>query len=190
MNEQIFFTLHGLAHQSCPTDKIIIFLADYLPYILIVLTIVYAFRADFGRFSLKNPFGIFKKRMGFLLDTLGLATISWLVTDILKGIINYPRPFIVFKETITPLFTHGGMDSFPSGHAAFFSALALSFFIADRRLGYIATACALLIGVTRVISGIHFPIDILFGYLIGLLVVMLYYLITDIKKRSLKETIE
>ena len=190
MNEQIFFTLHNLAYQSCPTDKIIIFFADYLPYLLILLTIIYAFRADFGKFSLKNPFGIFKKRIGFLLDTLGLATISWLVADILKGIINSPRPFILFKENVIPLFSHGGMDSFPSGHASFFSALALSFFIVDKRLGYVATACALLIGVARVISGIHFPIDILFGYLIGLLVIMLYHLLTDIKKRPTKETVE
>jgi undecaprenyl-diphosphatase len=190
MNDQIFFALHGLAHQSCPTDKIIIFLADYLPYILILLTIIYAFRADFGKFSLRHPFGIFKKRIGFLLDTLGLATISWLVANILKGIINSPRPFIVFKESIIPLFSHGGMDSFPSGHASFFSALALSMFLVNKKLGYIVAACALLIGITRIISGIHFPADIIFGYLIGLLVVLLYHLLTRTKKKQIKETIE
>lgn len=184
MNDQIFFALHSLARQSCPTDRIIIFFANYLLYILIILTIIYAFKADFGKFNFKNPFSVFKKRVGFLLDTLGLATISWLVAHILKGIVRAPRPFIFFNETVVPLFAHGGLDSFPSGHASFFSAMALALFLVNKKLGYITAASAILVGLARIIAGVHFPVDIIFGYLVGLLVVLLCHLLTNIKKKQ------
>jgi undecaprenyl-diphosphatase len=181
MNEQIFFNLYSLAHQSCFLDKIIILFAEYLPYLLVFWVLVYAFKNDFGKFDFKNPFKIVKKRFSFIFNMFFPALAGWVIVSFLKGVVSYPRPFVLYQEIVRPLFVHGGMDSFPSGHAAFFGALALSAFLVDKKMGYWVLLASILIGVGRIISGVHFPIDILIGYLIGLLVVLLFYLFSNIR---------
>jgi undecaprenyl-diphosphatase len=58
-------------------------------------------------------------------------------------------------------------NSFPSGHAAFFFAIAFMVYYFDKRLGYIFLSGALLMGLARVVAGIHFPSDIISGILLG-----------------------
>ena len=60
-----------------------------------------------------------------------------------------------------------GANSFPSGHAAFFFAIAFIAYYFDKKLGYIFLGGALLMGLARVVAGIHFPLDIIAGALLG-----------------------
>lgn len=182
MNDQIFFALYGLAHNSCPTDKLIIFFADYLPYLVVFWILVYAFWADFGKFNFRKPFAIFINRFSFLFNVFVPAFAGWMITNLIKGAIAFPRPFIAFEELVKPLIVHGGLDSFPSGHATFFGALTLSSFLVDKKMGYWVLVASLLIGAGRVASGIHYPIDILFGFLVGLLTVLVFYVFRRGKK--------
>ncbi len=66
-----------------------------------------------------------------------------------------------------PLFLHGGMDSFPSGHATLFSALAVAIYVVHKKVGYVFMFFALIIGLSRIVAGVHFPVDILAGFAIG-----------------------
>jgi undecaprenyl-diphosphatase len=60
-------------------------------------------------------------------------------------------------------------SSFPSDHAAMFSALALSIYFVSRRAGIAAFCYVLLfISVPRLYMGFHYPTDILVGALIGI----------------------
>jgi undecaprenyl-diphosphatase len=68
---------------------------------------------------------------------------------------------------VTPLFIHGGYNSFPSGHATFFASLALAMFFYHKKRGWYFLLSALIIGLARIISGVHYPIDIVAGYIIG-----------------------
>ncbi len=56
---------------------------------------------------------------------------------------------------------------FPSGHAAVFAALAVALFFISRRAGALAGVAALVIGAARVLSGVHTPLDVLGGFLLG-----------------------
>ena len=127
-----------------------------------------------GEFELRNPFGVVKKRFKEIYLIFTPAILGWIVVEVLKGIFNSPRPFIKFADIVTPLFVHGGMDSFPSGHATFFGALALSVFFVNKKMGYLFIFFALLIGFARIISGVHFPIDILCGYILGIISVLIF----------------
>ncbi len=82
------------------------------------------------------------------------------------------RPFVA--QGFTPLITHGTGPSFPSGHATFFFTVATVIFLQmSGRWGIIAYIAALLIGFGRVFAGVHYPIDIVGGLVIGMVVPVL-----------------
>jgi undecaprenyl-diphosphatase len=63
--------------------------------------------------------------------------------------------------------------SFPSDHAGFFVALALGIFLASRRAGAVALAwTGLAILLPRIVTGMHSPLDIVAGGLIGAIVLL------------------
>lgn len=183
ISDNIFFKLYSLAHQSKLVDGLIVFCAEYLPYLVIIFIVVYIFYRDLGDFDWRNPFGIIKKRINQLFNIFIPSITAWVLTSILKSIFFQPRPFIKFTESVNPLFTHGGMDSFPSGHATFYMALAISIYFINKKLGWVYFFIALVIGLARIITGIHFPIDILAGYLLGLIVALIFQIIFKQRKK-------
>jgi undecaprenyl-diphosphatase len=97
---------------------------------------------------------------------------GWLLNNALKLVFARPRPAIVphLHEVMSP--------SFPSGHAMTSAAVyltlgALLMHISKGRLTKIycmtiAMLATLLIGSTRVYLGVHYPTDVLAGWLIGM----------------------
>lgn len=78
------------------------------------------------------------------------------------------RPFVAFG--FTPLTAEARTSkSFPSDHTASALALATVMFVSKPRIGALMLVCALLIGLSRVFAGIHYPGDILAGAGIGIL---------------------
>lgn len=182
MNNTIFFQIFSLAHQSTTLDWLILFFANPFIYIAIfIATIFLVFYTDgyFDKRNLSLKFNL-KIRLKNLYFVFSSVAVAWVITDVLKSIIASPRPFIVF-ENIKPLFLHGGMDSFPSGHATFFGALSTSIFLINKKVGIFFIAGALLVGFARIAGGVHFPIDILFGYIIGISVSLIFNLIFKAK---------
>lgn len=61
-----------------------------------------------------------------------------------------------------------GWSSFPSDHAALYGCLAVGMFAVSKRAGWLATGyCALVILLPRIYTGLHYPSDILAGFVIG-----------------------
>ena len=106
---------------------------------------------------------------------------GWLLNAALKEIFQRPRPEIVphLREVLTL--------SFPSGHAMTSAAVyltlgALLMRISERRITkiYCMTIAGLvtgLVGVSRVYLGVHYPTDVLAGWLMGLSWALLCWLI-------------
>jgi len=182
MNHSIFFSLYSLAHRSQAGDWLLIFLSEVFGFIFFFLAFILLALYKDGTFSIKIPFKYFKFKFKELFIIFFPATFSWIFATIFKGIITSPRPFVLF-DSIEPLFIHGGLDSFPSGHSIFFASLATSMFFVDRRIGYLFSIVALLVGISRVASGVHFPIDILVGYIAGTIISLFFnYLFKKFKK--------
>lgn len=57
--------------------------------------------------------------------------------------------------------------SFPSGHAAFYFALAFAVYLYHKKAGAFFLTGAALISISRVAGGIHYPSDILAGAILG-----------------------
>ncbi|MCC6544297.1 MAG: phosphatase PAP2 family protein [Nitrospirae bacterium] len=94
---------------------------------------------------------------------------SGLLSQIIKHIIGRPRPKVLeaLGFTLGPSILPG-FDSFPSGHAtsAFAFAYTLSTFIPWMR--YPLYGYALLVCISRIYVGAHFPSDVFAGILLGI----------------------
>lgn len=184
MNITIFYLLYSFAHQTPFLDSLIIFCAKYLQYPAILFLILYLFLHYVGEFNFKKPFSLLKIKIKEIFLIFTPAVFSWFIADIFKKLFFSPRPFIALKDTVQPLFFHGGFDSFPSGHAIFFSALAISGYFVHKRVGRVYIIFALIIGLARIMAGIHFPVDILAGYLFGILVSLIFNVIFSKKNKD------
>ncbi len=156
LNQQIFEFIHQFAGSNFVLDDVGIFLAQYLPYFLVLGFLLYAWRRG-------------EWRLRFLIIAEGaLAVIlsRGIITEVVRFFYHYPRPFDVLS--FTPLVSESGY-SFPSGHAAFFFSLAVVAFYLSHRLGWWYLAFAAINGIARIYVGVHWPLDILGGALVGIL---------------------
>jgi len=167
MNNVIFFFFYSLAHQSKILDWVVILFAQYFPYLVIILAGLFllfhheVFQAD-------NPFQVFLQKKKEILLAFVAGILAYVLASILKIFIHTPRPFDIFSS-VHSLIPETGF-SFPSGHATFFMALAFSIFFYHKKAGYVFMFFALLIGLARIAAGVHFPLDILGGFILGALI--------------------
>lgn len=100
-----------------------------------------------------------------LLDKAGNAI--WPVTDGVKKHYLRARPFIA-DVRVQPVIEREASPSYPSGHATrgLFFAMVLAELVPDRREALLAQGR--LIGVDRVIGGVHYPSDIEAGQRLAL----------------------
>ena len=144
-----------------------IFFAGYFEYVVVVSLLGYLLYKNYDRSRRALASG------GAILAAL-IARFG--VVALVRLFYDRARPF---ESGFVPLITHDPGGSFPSGHAAFFAALAVYFLLAkQKKMGLFLLAAALLISIGRVGSGIHYWSDVLVGGGIGLAVaVVVWYLI-------------
>lgn len=167
MNNQIFFFFYNLAHQSKLFDYVVIFFAVYFPYLVIILAGLFLLFHHEVLLS-QNVLQEFKKKYKEIVLVFITSGFAWVVAKILKTLIHTSRPFVEFYN-VRALISENGY-AFPSGHATLFMALAISIYFSHKKAGYVFMLFALLIGIARIIAGVHFPVDILGGFALGALV--------------------
>jgi membrane-associated phospholipid phosphatase len=99
---------------------------------------------------------------------LGALT-CWLVVELVKALVRRRRPFIRLTQARIVGRRAGGR-SFPSGHTsqAFFMATLLAgYFHVGVWAVCLLYAIALLVGITRLYVGAHYPRDVLAGAILG-----------------------
>ena len=110
-----------------------------------------------------------KKRGFAIFSTLFTSLIGM---SVLKAIVKAPRPFQVFAGIEGKRISTATGYSFPSGHttgaASFYSSLAVTY-----RKRWLSTICALLIllvALSRIYLGVHWPLDVFAGLALGITV--------------------
>lgn len=102
-----------------------------------------------------------------------LCLISLLLADgialLLKYLVHEPRPFISL-DNVRLLITEDDLNSFPSGHttSTFAVITTLIYKIKNKYWDVLLVAFGVLIGVSRIYVGVHYPLDVLCGALVGI----------------------
>ena len=111
---------------------------------------------------------------------------SVLIVPYLKSSFDLPRPLNVLGEqNITIIGNPDLIHSFPSGHSAFAILMAASLFTGSSPLGkVILLLFAILVCVSRISVGAHFPADIIGSLVIALPTVFIVRHTLDMGRRS------
>jgi undecaprenyl-diphosphatase len=100
-----------------------------------------------------------------------------LISLALRQLIGRDRPFVLYPEP-RPLVHPPSSGSFPSGHASAAFACATVMAWASPRLAVPVYVLAAVVAWSRVYVGVHYPLDVLGGALLGTLVGMLVVFLT------------
>jgi undecaprenyl-diphosphatase len=104
---------------------------------------------------------------------------SWTAAEGAKYLFNRTRPFLWDTE-IAPLIRTPSSSSFPSGHSATAAAGALTLSVLYPPLAPALVLAALLVVLSRVYLGVHFPFDVLAGIFIGLVTSAVVFAVADL----------
>jgi undecaprenyl-diphosphatase len=103
-----------------------------------------------------------------LLIPWAAVAASWTVAEGAKYLFDRARPFIWDTE-IAPLIRTPSSSSFPSGHSATAAAGALTLSALYPPFAPALVLAGVLVVLSRVYLGVHFPFDVLAGVAIGTL---------------------
>lgn len=118
---------------------------------------------------------LFKKTRKAGAAMLFAVTIGAIFTNVtIKPLIARPRPYVWYEgKDVWEWWKAAGSTlesefSFPSGHTtAAMSAMTGLFFVGNKKYSWTAFIFAILMGMSRIFLCVHFPSDILGGFVIG-----------------------
>lgn len=110
-------------------------------------------------------------RLFVIAALLAVGITDVLCSQVLKPWIGRPRPTIALDGVRALLGKKSGF-SMPSNHAANMAALAVISLHRYRNAAIPMVFIALLVGYSRVYVGVHYPSDVLLGFLVGTIVAL------------------
>lgn len=108
-------------------------------------------------------------------------TLSQIMVHSLKRILSRERPYKIIEQLNT--FGINLKDySFPSGHTTASFSIATTIALNMPRLSIIVFTIAIIVGISRIYLGVHYPTDVAAGILLGVGTALLvhYYLLQNI----------
>lgn len=168
----LFYIFNNLAGKFRFFDILTIFLASYLQYLLVAIFVLFLY---FSAYSKRDKLYI------FCTTIVSVIIARFGITEIIRFLYHRPRPFITHH--VYQLFAENDW-SFPSGHSAFFFAMATAIYFYNKKWGIGFFIAAILMNLSRIIAGVHYPSDILGGVIVG--VFTAYVVFRFIEKRKVK----
>lgn len=111
-----------------------------------------------------------KTRKTGILCLISLGFTVLVNNIILKNLVNRTRPYVAIPDLIL-ITKNPGDASFPSGHtAASFSVAVVMLMTMKKRYGIPAIVLASLIALSRLYVGVHYPSDVLGGFVVATLI--------------------
>lgn len=100
---------------------------------------------------------------------------GFVILSLLRKKINAPRPYEVWE--IVPLLDRDSPgQSMPSRHVFSATIISMACLHASLSVGVILLVLSALLGLVRVLAGVHFPKDVVVGYICGLVWGVIFFL--------------
>lgn len=153
LDRKAFFSLNDFALNSHFWREFFYFFAQY-GILLLVLGLIYL---------------VIKVRTTAVFVSFLSVIISTFVSFIVYLLWQRPRPFVTYADSVNKIAGYTSAISFPSAHTYASFAVAITILLyGHKRLGWVMLALAVIIAISRVATGVHYPSDVIGGALIGI----------------------
>lgn len=153
MDKLIFFKVFEFTKRNKHLLNLSVFVSNFsskIFFIIYLFALIYTF--------------LFLKDKLFLFIIIPLSTL--VIINILRRLIKRNRPADTFNLQLP---VQKSKDfSFPSKHATCSMIIALSILFLNIYFGAVLVFLSFLTGLSRVMTGLHYPFDILFGWLLAI----------------------
>lgn len=166
MNLEIFRLVNNFANENRVLDSIMIFFSKDVMYIFMAVT------AILYLLGIKNNNLECRKSIA---STLIFTIINLCISFIIGGIFYEDRPFVNNKVNL--LYQHAQNASFPSDHAIGTMSIGLGMRKYNKSISRILMILSVIIGVSRLYVGHHYPLDIIGAYVLVFVVSYIYNLL-------------
>ena len=116
--------------------------------------------------------GVGKELSAYIL----VPALGFLLLTLVRKWINQPRPYEAW-EIIPLLDKDSSGNSMPSRHVFSAAIISMACLHANLSAGLILLVLSALLGLVRVLGGVHYPKDVLVGYACGLLWGILFFML-------------
>lgn len=166
MDIYLFRLVNNLAGKSIILDQIGIFTAKYTVYIL-ALIMIYLWLTKRNSFRYRQ-----------MLIISGLSCLfSELIGKLIAGNIYFHRQPFAVLNSVHQLIPKDIGNSFPSDHTIVFFSIMMIFFIYTKtKIRYIFPIIAVIVGLSRIFVGVHYPVDVFVGASIGTIISIISYI--------------
>ena len=136
------------------------FMTVVMPIVYLTLLVTTYFQEGFGKQVLIYVF---------------ISATGFVILSLLRKKINAPRPYEEWD--IKPLLDRDSPgQSMPSRHVFSASIISMACLHASLSVGVILLVLSALLGLVRVLGGVHFPKDVVVGYICGLVWGVIFFL--------------
>jgi len=110
-----------------------------------------------------------------VVDGSGNPATGFVILSFLRKKINSPRPYEVWE--IVPLLDRDSSgQSMPSRHVFSATIISMACLHASLTMGMICLTLSAFLGLVRVLGGVHYPKDVVVGYICGLVWGVIFFL--------------
>ncbi|WP_442892120.1 phosphatase PAP2 family protein [Companilactobacillus sp. HBUAS59699] len=166
MDIYLFRSVNNLANKSDLLNLVGIFTAKYTVYILALIMICLWF--------VKRNDSKFRQ---MLMISVISCLLSELVGKFIAGNIYFHRQPFAVLSSVNQLIPKSVGNSFPSDHTIVFFSIMIIFFIYTKsKIRYIFPVIAIIVGLSRIFVGVHYPIDVFVGASIGTIISIISFI--------------
>lgn len=152
-------------------DSIMIFGAEYLIFFMWFLIFIFAIK------------GTTIERKSLVLFLISFPILV-LIIKFIHLFFFEQRPYIT--NQILPIIPYTATDaSFPSRHGASCFTMAFAFLYFKSKWGMFLLLLAIWVGISRVYVGVHYPLDILGGFITGIISLAIALQVKNLLRHSL-----